>query len=466
MRSFTLNLLILPFVCFAAGQIPKECAAPPNYPHASLDSKYVSKQKFNNREKVYYNCAEEFTPSAGIRAAQCLDGKWTKLTLKCEKKSCGNAGDLPNGQFEYEWSTYIGEKVHAVCNTGYTLKGPGFMVCKKSGWSGGFPSCEVGGATCAAPAVENAVGGGGSTYRVGDDVFFTCNRGFQLHGPQKITCGPGGRWQTPPPRCSPSREETASPDEEAGGCRVPVATGNSNANLADEYITKTSFASGDRVRYVCDVGYVQAGGSRYRTCVAGRWTRQLMRCERRLCGSAGEIVNGHFSYTGVEFGDAATAVCNEGHRLVGQAARNCLSKGWDGRVPVCEAVECGDPPEVANAEIVGRQEPDYTYGSVAVYRCKVGTLRGPKEIWCTKDGTWNLAPPTCEEITCPPPNVPAAFWSGANQRIHPYRDTISIECYPGYTRIGPGFITCGGDGRWTPSLPKCSPTPRQLQQRS
>lgn len=32
----------------------------------------------------------------------------------------------------------------------------------------------------------------------------------------------------------------------------------------------------------------------------------------RLCGSAGEILNGEFVYTGVQFGDTATAVCNEG----------------------------------------------------------------------------------------------------------------------------------------------------------
>lgn len=32
----------------------------------------------------------------------------------------------------------------------------------------------------------------------------------------------------------------------------------------------------------------------------------------KLCGSAGEITNGEFVYTGVQFGDIATAVCDEG----------------------------------------------------------------------------------------------------------------------------------------------------------
>lgn len=147
-------------------------------------------------------------------------------------------------------------------------------------------------------------------YRVGDNVTFTCSEGFKLDGAQQITCGPGGQWQPQPPRCPPSHDKTPSLDKDsesaflldcsynklslsnclhfssvgaicsAGGCGVPVNVRDSNANLADKYITMTAFASGDRVHYVCDVGYIQAGGSRYRKCVEGRWTPLLLRCER------------------------------------------------------------------------------------------------------------------------------------------------------------------------------------------
>lgn len=61
-------------------------------------------------------------------------------------------------------------------------------------------------------------------------------------------------------------------------CRVPAAL--RNANLAERYVTRKSFASGDRVQYVCDVGYAQAGGSRYRKCADGRWSPLHLRCER------------------------------------------------------------------------------------------------------------------------------------------------------------------------------------------
>lgn len=34
------------------------------------------------------------------------------------EKSCGNAGDLPHGLFEYEGNSYLGERVYAKCNDG------------------------------------------------------------------------------------------------------------------------------------------------------------------------------------------------------------------------------------------------------------------------------------------------------------------------------------------------------------
>lgn len=67
-------------------EVPKNCSAPPEYPHTSLVKKYSSRKSFDAGEKVFYNCAEDFTPSKGLRVVQCSDGTWTKLTLKCESE--------------------------------------------------------------------------------------------------------------------------------------------------------------------------------------------------------------------------------------------------------------------------------------------------------------------------------------------------------------------------------------------
>lgn len=75
-------------------QTPKKCGAPRRYPHTALDSRYAAKQSFSSGEKVHYSCAEDFSPSAGVRAVQCSGGRWTKLTLKCESTSLARASPL------------------------------------------------------------------------------------------------------------------------------------------------------------------------------------------------------------------------------------------------------------------------------------------------------------------------------------------------------------------------------------
>ncbi|XP_029012119.1 complement receptor type 1-like isoform X2 [Betta splendens] len=467
MKSVMWNILALSFVLFASAQVSKRCPPPFAYPHISLDRKFAQKQTFSQGEKVYFNCAEDFTAVRGSRAVQCLEsGEWTKLSLKCEKRSCGNAGELSNGQFVYEGESYIGERVKAVCDKGYTLKGLNYLTCKKSGWSGERPTCEVGETTCSAPVVTNSVRArDASIYRVGDNATFTCRQGFTLDGAQQVTCGPDGQWWPGAPRCLPSPDSTTkladkspvSGNKPTGGCEVPPAAPNSNAVLTDKYIVMTSFPSGTRVQYMCGAGYVAAGGSRYRMCRNGRWSGLNLKCERKLCGSAGEILNGHFTYTGVEFGDKATAVCDEGFTLVGKATRTCTSHGWDGRVSECEAAACPEPPQVANAVIMDLIEESYTYRTAVRYRCLVGTLIGEKSIVCGADGTWSGSPPTCQEITCPYPNVPNGVWRAPANDLYRYRETVQFECLSGFVIRGPKSVTCGSSGHWLPKLPECLP---------
>lgn len=74
----------------------QRCPAPPRYPHTSLLGSFASKQSFDSGDKVYYSCAEDFTPSSGSRAVQCRDGLWSKLTLKCASKKLTPAGPEKN----------------------------------------------------------------------------------------------------------------------------------------------------------------------------------------------------------------------------------------------------------------------------------------------------------------------------------------------------------------------------------
>ncbi|KAM4562246.1 complement receptor type 1-like isoform 2-T2 [Odontesthes bonariensis] len=463
MRTAGGDILILSFALLASARAAKKCSTPLETPATALFKKVPSGQMFNSGEKVYFRCADEYTPSGGLRYVECKDGEWTRLTLKCDKKTCGNAGDISHGEFRYDGETYIGARAYATCKNGYTLRGKGYVTCQKSGWSGAYPTCEEGESktTCSNPAVDNSLQKRGdvSVYQVGERMSFSCQQGFQLAGAAHITCGPDGQWQPLPPRClqSPDRP-TTQPGQPSGKhkarCGAPPAVGTSHANLADKYITKTSFSSGEKVYYTCDVGYLPAAGSKSRMCLNGEWTQLKLKCELKFCGQAGEIKNGQFVYTGIQFGDTATAICNEGYILVGKATRNCMSHDWDGRIPVCEAVDCPEP-KVTTAQRTDSAESPYFYRSVVRYGCHVGNLDGPNEIWCTKNGTWNTSPPECTDITCPSPNVDNGLWIGAHRQKHSPMENLSIECRRGFTIRGPTSITCSSEGRWLPYLPQC-----------
>ncbi|KAM9430263.1 complement receptor type 2-like isoform 2-T2 [Salvelinus alpinus] len=394
---FFLSIAIHP-----SAEVPSKCGMPPSFPHMQVRDKYLrQKNTFSEGAKVLYRCAEGYTQYKGIRSIMCEAGKWTRLSMKCEKKMCGSAGELFNGHYDYTGASFR-DKAYAVCNEGFTLKGMEYRMCKESGWSGEIPTCEVGGKPqvvpaevfCPDPSVANGVklSEADSVYKVGDSVTFTCSEGFLLTGAQQLTCGPDGQWQPQPPLCQASDiTQSSKPD---GRCRVPPYL--PNAHLSDRYITQTDFGPGERVRYSCALGYGRARGTYYSTCVSGKWTPVTLRCERKSCGSAGEISYGDFIYTGVQFGDTATGVCNEGYQLVGRDVRNCMTDGWDGRVPVCEAVQCAELPTVVNGETNGYLEPPYFYSTVIGYRCRVGKLIGAREIYCTKDGTWSDPPPECK----------------------------------------------------------------------
>ncbi|XP_077368764.1 membrane cofactor protein-like [Festucalex cinctus] len=458
MKTIVWNILCLSIALLDSAKVPKGCSAPPHYPFTRLDDKWKGRRKFDSGASVYYKCVQDFVPYTGNFFVKCVNGTWTTLTLECEKMSCANVGDLPNGRFHYEGLPVIGEKVYALCNNGYTLKGPKYLTCKRTGWTGEFPTCEEDDTTCSTPEVANSVrfnGANDSRHRPGKKLTFSCRPGFLLDGPQHITCSSSGQWEPKLPKC-------LVPPARQGGCNAPANFDESHANLDDEFITRTTFAPGERVWYTCNVGYSPVGGSRYRRCNSGRWTPLLLKCERKLCGSAGEIKNGHFMYTGVEFGDTATARCNDGFQLVGRPTRNCMDFGWDGHAPYCEVVACDEPPEVANAERDRNDEAPYKYRSVIMYECRRGTLQGSKAVWCTENGTWS-APPSCREITCPSPKVPNAFWTRAHITRYQPRDMITVACRHGYTLVGASTVTCGDDGRWISSLPKCTRASRRTK---
>ncbi|XP_044068660.1 C4b-binding protein alpha chain-like isoform X3 [Siniperca chuatsi] len=241
---------------------------------------------------------------------------------------------------------------------------------------------------------------------------------------------------------------------QAQECSRPVA--GPNMDLKDKDILLQTFPSGTTVSFACNVGYEPAGGSAFITCTAGTWSPVRLKCQRKNCGSAGEVENGHIDYpSGTEYGDESVVSCNTGYTLVGNSKLRCEAQGWVGRLPVCEVVTCDPPPMVAN----GAFSPDkeiYEYREVVRYTCQNDfTLNGSVSIACSEDGTFVPGPPKCTMLQCEDPNIENADWVRGSRPPHRYKATVTFRCRSGYVMTGADTQTCAINGQWSPGLPTC-----------
>ncbi|KAK0154876.1 CUB and sushi domain-containing protein 1 [Merluccius polli] len=471
------------------------CGKPPETADATVIRRDERTIKFMHGEKVQYACAPGHRRLEGDRYIRCFNGDWTPLRLKClpvtckeptgrikskhtvvsgvkssyslgdvldfrclepyvlkgsssstcgnngqwialptcKRKSCGSAGEIENGEFIYNGAEF-GDTATAVCAQGHVLVGKATRTCLSEGWSGRPAVCEA--VRCIAPTTKtNAerTGSWGASYEYRQVIQYRCREGT-LVGEGKIWCTENGTWSSPPPTCGGKSCGSAGEIENGefiyngaefgdtatavcaqGHVLVGKATrtclsegwsGRPAVCEAVRCIAPTTKTNAERtgswgasyeyrqvIQYRCREGTLVGEGKIWCT-ENGTWSSPPPTCGGKSCGSAGEIENGEFIYNGAEFGDTATAVCAQGHVLVGKATRTCLSEGWSGRPAVCEAVRCIAPTTKTNAERTGWGTM-YEYRQVIQYRCRQGTLVGERRIWCTENGTWSSPPPTC-----------------------------------------------------------------------
>ncbi|XP_047435607.1 sushi, von Willebrand factor type A, EGF and pentraxin domain-containing protein 1-like isoform X2 [Mugil cephalus] len=241
---------------------------------------------------------------------------------------------------------------------------------------------------------------------------------------------------------------------QAQDCSRPL--GNPNTRLSDANILLQTFPDGTQVSFVCEVGYLRAGGSPQITCTAGVWSTLMLKCERKNCGALGEVSNGDVDYPeGTLFGDKAVISCNDGYMLVGRNEITCGDRGWDSRLPVCQEMTCESPPVVTDATFSPDKE---TYGNreSVKYTCKSGyTLNGTAHLFCSDGGIFTPDPPTCVRVQCYEPSVANAEWVRGSRPPYGYLSAVTYQCRPGYKMNGESTLTCGINSQWLPGIPTC-----------
>uniref|UniRef100_A0A674N270 Sushi domain-containing protein n=1 Tax=Takifugu rubripes TaxID=31033 RepID=A0A674N270_TAKRU len=237
----------------------------------------------------------------------------------------------------------------------------------------------------------------------------------------------------------------------AQDCSKPVP--GPNMDLKDSDILLTTFPDGSRATFVCSLGHTTAGGSGVVTCTAGTWSQVTLHCEKKTCGSPGQVDNGEIEYLpGNEFGDKLVVKCWWGN--VNSPVE--IKAGWAGYLNVKVLVTCDPPAGIPNG-LFSPVKDVYNYREVVWYSCKKDfTLSGSKSVACSEDGTFTPGPPQCTEVECSDPKVANGEWVSGSRPPYKYLATVTYRCNAGYKMEGKDTMECDLNGQWTPGIPKCT----------
>ncbi|XP_040896644.1 complement factor H-like [Toxotes jaculatrix] len=223
---------------------------------------------------------------------------------------------------------------------------------------------------------------------------------------------------------------------------------------------EASYPGGKQVRVSCSIGY---SGFFRLVCVEGKWQSRGTRCQPRPCGHPGDAQFADFHLEKGDdfvFGSQVVYTCHKGYQMISRtSSRRCMAEGWDGVVPVCEALQCPVIHVNNNVQVIGDPE-EATYGNVLRFRCKSNAeiLFGASEIYCNEHGEWSEDAPTCKEIKCAVVAIEHGFVVGDVQEYKEH-EILHFTCNRGYKRTEDRPSKCtklGLRAEWSPT-PACEP---------
>ncbi|KAL2104357.1 hypothetical protein ACEWY4_001225 [Coilia grayii] len=361
-----------------------QCTKPTMTENAVIHEDYILTEIFDEKSTIKVKCHPGYEPtSTSPRRLTCENGQWIPRPEKftCQKKTCGNPGDIENGIYNYLNGNEFGDTIKAVCKTGYYILGSETRVCMANReWDGQPPVCEV--VKCGPPPdVPN-----GQTrlpleeeYDYGQVVQYVCADGYTLLG-GTVHCLQNGSWSSTL-RCIVV--DCKRPDI-ANARRIEGGSG--------------PYRYRDTLRYECNVGYRMTNNTDRTVCLEMGWSPTLV-CEEVKCPSL-KSTNVIITEGGVgpyRHGSVVRYQCQTGHALVGDSQLKCGLDGQWSSDPVClKVTECRQLSHT-NASIIKGGDGPYKVNDVLEYKCPAeNKMIGNPELKCQSDGRWSSDPPYCE----------------------------------------------------------------------
>ncbi|XP_025967516.1 membrane cofactor protein-like isoform X1 [Dromaius novaehollandiae] len=357
----------------------------------------------------------------------------------------------------------VGTSVSYICRPGY-MKIPGkssTLVCGPDlQWSPTEQFCTE--RRCRHPGdIE-----GGTVHvqdpelKFGSKLTFSCKNGSRLRGTDEITCVIKMKtvdWSEDLPFC------------EQIPCKPPPAIANGHYSEADNYVYLTA------VIYECDdvpkgMDRFSLIGSNSIFCTYdadknGIWSGpppqcRVVKCDNLKVQDGKKIAGFGPSYS---YKDSITFKCDPGYFMVGNETVTCEEDStWHPPKPTCEKIVedvCG-APKITDGEVIPLKSK-YGKGESVQVKCNTHCTFpdgvGEMAITCEGRDTWS----SLQNCKCRP-TVSGSSLDISHGRViaglkssYSVGDTVTIECYAGYTLHGEANIQYIGENRWMPEVPTC-----------
>jgi len=351
-------------------------------------------------------------------------------------KECGHPGEPANGTLmSTEILFYPGEEIVYSCKKGFLLIGEDKRTCEADGsWSGFLPSCKENLALLK-PATQS-------------DILWSYRPDLAVDGDPN-TCSftsrqEGQRWWQVSLKGYLVVESvwiTMTPGafQKFAIFVVEIHDGNTAeykpcAQFEGRFQTQLA-------KFECNEGTGQRGQFVYirddrvdREYFGLCEVQVFQKIELPECGRPESPVYGSFNPVG---SSSVEYSCTQGYTLLGNKRRNCTAHGWEGNTPQCQEVKCDHPTSTKDGFIeVSNFRGSYVYGSRATYHCNPGfILWGNSTRLCDSSGQWTGQAPNCRPISCgDPPMLPhsaVALLNGSTM----WKSLAVYSCLPGYKTL-------------------------------
>ena len=405
-----------------------ECSLLPNIQHG--DVAYINGGDTQYGAKAQYTCNIGYELSGNEYRVCQSNQSWNGSQPSCQKISCGEPDNVPNGNHSGNTYTY-GSITSYICNEGYELSGNSTAVClANKSWSS-IPTCKQ--VVCENISLSNGQLSN-QDFSYSSIVSFTCDNGYVLNGSERLLCEGSGNWNGSVPVCAPVN------------CSDPGKPNNG------EKIGE-SFSFGSEVKFICNEGY-ELSENRSIFCLANAsWNDSIPDCSIISCNDPGKPENGVALVQNFTYNSIVTYSCDIGYNLNGSVSIICNSnKQWNSSIPNCIPVECDIPfKDKITVEMGGL----FTYPSIVRYDCLSGyEQNGSNVLMCQDNGQWNATSPNCNPINCGDPGLPNNG-TITSEISYTFGSVVVYKCNEGFEMSGWPAIECEEEKKWNYSIPQC-----------